>query len=240
MLEAENGTFISPLERDGIAGAAVAGCASVNTWPVLAGSDDSAVLAAPIILPEHPAIAPESLGNLFDNTEVEEALLLHVQALSDEEREEIGAQDPTVRQMIAKAAATTPEEMISLHGKMNPVGQTDARGGFGSPYQGSPPLPPDPGPPAEPGHPNPGEQTLEIDGVTFRKGGKVVLRPGTERDVLDRMLDGRLATIERLYIDYEDGAHVAVTVDDDPAQELFRETGRYLFFKAGELEAISE
>ena len=31
-----------------------------------------------------------------------------------------------------------------------------------------------------------------------------------------------------------------MTIDDDPAQELFRETGRYLFFKAGELEAVPE
>ncbi len=240
VLETDAGRFISPLERDGIAGAAVAACESVNTWPVLAAADDTAILAAPIILPEHPSIAPESLGNLFDNTEIEEALLLHVQVLSDSEREEIGAQDPAVREMIAKAAATTPAEMISLHGKMTPVAQTDARGGFDSSHQATPPLPPDPGPPAEPGHPNPGEQTLELNGVTFRKGGKVVLRPGTERDVLDRMLDGRRATIERLYIDYEDGAHVAVTVDDDPAQELFRETGRYLFFKAGELEAVEQ
>ena len=27
-----------------------------------------------------------------------------------------------------------------------------------------------------------------------------------------------------------------MTVDDDPAQELFRETGRYLFFKPDEVE----
>ena len=73
--------------------------------------------------------------------------------------------------------------MISLHGKLTPVGQAERRGGFDSPYQASPPMPPDPGPPAEPGHPNPGEQTLELDGITFRKGGKVVLRPGTDRDV---------------------------------------------------------
>ena len=67
--------------------------------------------------------------------------------------------------------------------------------------------------------------------MRFHKGGKVVLRPGTDRDVYDRMLDGRTATIERLYVDYEDGAHIAVTIDDDPGQELFRETGRYLFFQ---------
>ena len=111
--------------------------------------------------------------------------------------------------MIERAAAAAPSEIASLHGLMSP---SDVLG-------------------QEPGHPNPGEPELEIGGVTFRKGAKVVLRPGTDRDVYDRMLDGRRATIERLYIDYEDGAHVAVTVDDDPGQELFRETGRYLFFK---------
>ena len=61
--------------------------------------------AAAIVLPDHPRIAPESLGNLFDNTEIEEALLLHVQALSDAERAEIAAQDPAVREMIERAAA---------------------------------------------------------------------------------------------------------------------------------------
>ncbi len=231
VLEASGGRFVSPLERDGIAGAAVAGCENANTWPVLATPGDDAVLAAPILLPDHPSLAPESLGNLFDNTEIEEALLLHVQVLSDEEREQIAGQDPTVREMIERARAATPEQMISLHGRLESKDPA---------LQLTPPLPPDPGPAAEPGHPNPGEATLEIDGVTFRKGGKVRLRPGTDRDVYDRMLDGRTATIERLYIDYEDGAHVAVTIDDDPAQELFRETGRYLFFKAAELEAAGE
>ena len=45
--------------------------------------------AAPILLPDHPSLAPESLGNLFDNTEIEEALLLHVQAHLDADPEEL-------------------------------------------------------------------------------------------------------------------------------------------------------
>jgi hypothetical protein len=44
------------------------------------------------MLPDHPELAPESLGNLFDNTEIEEALLLHVHALSEDERAEIAGQ----------------------------------------------------------------------------------------------------------------------------------------------------
>jgi hypothetical protein len=51
-----------------------------------------------------------------------------------------------------------------------------------------------------------------------------------DRDTFDRMLDGRTATLERIYIDYDDRVHLAVTVDDDPGQDLMRETGRYLFF----------
>ncbi len=94
--EVDGGRFVSPLERDGEAGAAVAGCESENTWPVLAGEADETLLGAPIVLPDHPRMAPESLGNLFDNTEIEEALLLHVKTLSDTEREAIAAQDPAV------------------------------------------------------------------------------------------------------------------------------------------------
>ena len=69
---------------------------------------DDAVLGAAIVLPDHPQIAPESRGGLFDSTEIEEALLLHVHALSDAEREEIERQDPAVREMVARAAAATP------------------------------------------------------------------------------------------------------------------------------------
>ena len=58
----------------------------VNTFPVLADDADDVVLGAAIVLPDHPQIAPESRGGLFDSTEIEEALLLHVQALSDAER----------------------------------------------------------------------------------------------------------------------------------------------------------
>jgi hypothetical protein len=232
VVETSSGRFASPLEREGPAGEAVAASKSINTFPVLASPGDDAILAATIVLPDHPRMAPESLGNLFDNTEIEEALLLHVKALSEGERDAIAAQDPAVRKMVERAERTTPEQMLALHGRLEDAGAPTV------PQWTEPGAPADPGPSPEPGHPNPGEPMLELDGVTFRKGAKVILRPGTDRDVIDRMLDGRTATIERLYLDYEDGAHIAVTVDDDPGQELFRETGRYLFFRAGELEAV--
>src|SRR6185295_4951118 len=79
------GRFISPVEREGEFAPDIAASKNVNTWPVLATPEDDALLGAAIFLPDHPQMAPESHLNLFDNTEIEEALLLHVHALSDGE-----------------------------------------------------------------------------------------------------------------------------------------------------------
>ena len=81
---------------------------------MLATEADDAVLGTTYVLPDHPQIAPESRGGLFDSTEIEEALLLHVQVLSDAERADIERADPAVREMIERAAAATPEEIIAL------------------------------------------------------------------------------------------------------------------------------
>ena len=105
------GRFASPLDEGGA-------LRSENTFPVLATPDDDVLLGATIMLPEHPQIAPESRGDLFDGTEIEEALLLHVLALSDDERASIERDDPAVRAMIERAAAATPAEILALHGRM--------------------------------------------------------------------------------------------------------------------------
>ena len=76
------------------------------------------MLGAAIVLPDHPRIAPESRGNLFDGTEIEEALLLHIQTLSDAERAEIEEQDPAVRDMIERATSATPDDIGALHGRV--------------------------------------------------------------------------------------------------------------------------
>jgi hypothetical protein len=81
-----------------------------------------------------------------------------------------------------------------------------------------------------------GEAEVTVDGVTFRPGESVRLRAGLDGTAHDGMLAGRRATIERILIDYDDAVHLAVTVDDDPGQELMREMGRYLFFKPHEVE----
>jgi hypothetical protein len=119
-LRLEQGHFASPLDEG-------ADLRSENTFPVLATSDDDVLLGATIVLPEHPQIAPESRGDLFDGTEIEEALLLHVLALSDDERASIERDDPAVRAMIERAAAATPSEILALHGRMTPCDPRSAK-----------------------------------------------------------------------------------------------------------------
>jgi hypothetical protein len=108
VLTITGGRFRSPLEAAGD---------PVNTFPVLAGDADEVLFGAAIVLPDHPQLAPESRGDLFDGTEIEEALLLHVLALTDGEREEIAAHDPAVREMIERAVAAAPADITALHGR---------------------------------------------------------------------------------------------------------------------------
>jgi hypothetical protein len=214
ILRVSGGRFSSPLECS---------CGSVNTFPVLASATDDAVIGAAIVLPDHPRIAPESRGGMFDSTEIEEALLLHVRTLSYAEREEIERQDPLVREMVARAAAATPDDILALHGRVT----------LRDPVTNTPPeAPPDLV------DPQAGEQHAEVAGVRFARGGKVRIRPGPDADLHARMLDGRTATIERIMVDYDGKTHLGVTIDDDPGQELLRESGRFLFFFAPEVEVL--
>ena len=65
------------------------------------------------------------------------------------------------------------------------------------------------------------------------------IRPGPDADLHARLLDGRSATIERIFTDYDGKTHLGVTIDGDPGQELMRETNRLLFFFAPEVEVSS-
>jgi hypothetical protein len=110
VLRVENGAFVSPLEADG--------CRNEGLWPCLVGEppDRSTILASPIILDEYPQIAPESPGDLFDGGEIDELLILNVLALTDEERAEVRASDPRVRELLDRCEGLSPEQLLRLHG----------------------------------------------------------------------------------------------------------------------------
>lgn len=120
VLRAPQARFVSLMDPPEDLRAEAAGCDNTGVWPVLAGpeGDRHTVLAAPIILYDHPRISPESPGDLFDATEIDQLLTLSVLALSDREREEIRHGDPRARAILERCDSLTPDELMRLHGIM--------------------------------------------------------------------------------------------------------------------------
>lgn len=117
-LEVEGGEFVSLTDPPEELREAVEGCENLKTWPVLVGEEGerSMMLSSPIILSDHPRIAPESPGDLFDGGEIDQLLILNILTLTDEEKEEMRASDPRAREILTRCESLSPEELMSLHG----------------------------------------------------------------------------------------------------------------------------
>lgn len=118
ILRVGQGAFVSLLDPPEALAAAARACHNTGTWPVLVGDEGEtdALLSSPIILYDYPQIAPESLGPLFDGTEIDELLMLRILALTDEEKAEMRQGDAQVRAMLERTEAITPEQLMKLHG----------------------------------------------------------------------------------------------------------------------------
>jgi hypothetical protein len=268
----------------------VAACTNTGTWPVLAGPDDCTdlLLASPVILYDHPEVAAESAGDLFDATEIDEILTLRTMALTDAEKREARSSDPRAAALIDRLDHIPPEMLERMHGAIR----------YLRPVAGSPPVPPAAGIPpmpdgmgaGMPGWPpddiptwsTPGMLTLPdgglaaddllgdgpdgqvtgrpaapwwdpgadasvspatdhvvVGGVRIASGSRVIMRPGVRRaDAQDLFLIGREATVQAVLHDVDGQIHVAVSPDNDPAAELQRNHGRFLYFSPDEIEPI--
>ena len=93
-------------------------CRNEGTWPVLVGEEGSRdrVLSSPIILEDHPKVAPESPGDLFDGGEIDQLLTLNILSLTDEEKAEMRAADPRTREILERTEALSEQELMRLHG----------------------------------------------------------------------------------------------------------------------------
>jgi hypothetical protein len=122
-LEVEGGEFISLIDPPEAMVEAVEGCENLKTWPVLLGEEGerSAMLSSPIILYDYPQIAPESPGDLFDGTEIDQMLILNVLNLTDEEKQEMRASDPRGREILERCESLTPEELMKLNGTFRDI-----------------------------------------------------------------------------------------------------------------------
>jgi hypothetical protein len=125
ILQAEEGTFISQADPPETWEKVSETLKNINTWPVLVEKDDRKILSSPIILYDYPEIAPESLGDLFDSTEIEELLLLQIAALPEKEKKEIDQADGKMEAMLRRIENSTPEDLMKLHGRLTEIKNED-------------------------------------------------------------------------------------------------------------------
>jgi hypothetical protein len=123
ILAAEHGMWLSLADPPADAVEAAAGCRNAGLWPVLVGEPGASdvVLASPIILEDHPQVAPESSGDLFDATEIDEILSLRILALTDDEKAEMRASDARARALLDRTEALTGDDLMRMHGTIRSV-----------------------------------------------------------------------------------------------------------------------
>ena len=252
IITVSGGAFLSMTDPPEWASHEVGGCQNTGCWPVLAGPDDSrqVMLAAPIILPDHPRVAPESPGELYDGTEIDEILTLRTLALSDEEKAAARATDPRAAALIDRVETMDAPTMEQLHGTIRAMtglrpaatqagraaGEPAAFGATagGVPWGGGDVPWWDPGADASV---SPDTDAVVIAGQRVARGSRVILRPGRRRaDAQDMFLAGRPALVEAVLLDVDDAAYLAVTLADDPAADLQSAHGRFLYFSPDEVE----
>jgi len=258
LIAVSGGTFLSQTDPPEWAAAETAACVNIGTWPVLAGPADcrDLMLSSPVILYDHPEVAAESAGDLFDATEIDEILTLRTLALTDAEKREARATDPRAAEIMDRLDTMPPEMLERMHGAIRylrsvpgprpepgAVGSPGAPGDFGElgdpadPVFSRPQVPWwDPGADASV---SPETDHVVIAGVRVARGSKVRMRPGSRRaDAQDLFLAGRTAVVEAVLHDVDGQVHVAVSPDHDPVAELQRSHGRFLYFAPDEIEPV--
>jgi hypothetical protein len=242
VLAVTDGEFISLIDPPQWAKPAVEACRNERTWPVMIGDAGrrDVILVSPIILYDYPTIAPESPGDLFDGTEIDEILTLRTMTLTDEEKAEARATDDRVRKLMDRVDSMPPEMLDKLHGAIRYLGETpgtrkepdsiETLTTPGTPWWD----------PAADASVDPDTDSVVIAGVEIAKGSRVVLNPGFRRtDAQDMFLAGRTATVAAVLRDVDGNTHVAVTIDDDPGADISALHGRFRYFAPEELAPLA-
>jgi hypothetical protein len=234
LIAARNGAFVSLLDPPPQYAAAAQACANRGVYPVLSGpaGDQSLMLCAPIILYDHPQVAPESRGDFFDGTEMDEMLALRVLTLTDEEKQEMRQSDPHARTILERVEQLASGSLLSVHGATRSIAPSVSEtsivkvdGAFE---------------PWDPFAEKPAVESMPVFGVEVRKGDRVRLWPQKKADIMDSVMEGRVAVVEAIERDLEGNAQFAVVLEDDPGRDLglLRQVGHRFFFSPEEVEPL--
>ncbi len=120
LLGVRDGEFISLLDPPDDCREAAAACRNVGVWPVLVGAEGQTdtLLASPIILYDYPQLAPESPGDFFDSTEIDEMLTLRILTLTDDEKRAMAAVDERARALLERTEMLARQPNLELHGTL--------------------------------------------------------------------------------------------------------------------------
>jgi hypothetical protein len=224
VLHLERAEFVSLMDPPPALHESARSCKNEGTWPVLVGrektGDRSTMLSSPIILYDYPKIAPESPGELFDGTEIDEILTLRVMTMTDAEKEEMRQSDERARQILERTESLPEDQLWRMHGVVQELRSTDAD--F---FSNDRRL-----------------EVVEVNGVQLRTGHRVRIRPKSRADIMDIALEGKTAIIEAIEQDAENRIHLALVLDDDPGKDLgfMRQPGHRFFYALDEVEPLAE
>ncbi len=248
LVSVEGAEFVSMTDPPPDAADAASRCTQQRCWPVLAGTegDHSLMLVSPIILYDHPEVAEQSAGSLFDSTEIDEILTLRVMTMTDAEKASARATDAKAGEIIDRCDAMTPEAMQQLHGVLRDphAGEMDpfASNAFPSDVDLSSTLGFDGDvpwwDPAVDSSVDPSTDAVTIRGVRVAKGSTVRVHPSRRSDAQDFFYAGQLARVTAVLSDVDGQHHVAVVLADDPAAEMHDWYGRYMYFAPDEIEPV--
>jgi hypothetical protein len=236
--EVTDGEFVSLLEPPASAAGAAANCRHHRCFPVLAGppGEHDLVLMSPIILYDHPEIAEQSEGALYDSTEIDEILTLRVMTMTDEEKAHARATDALAAQIIDRCDSMSPEAMLNLHGVLrNPRASGDTPGLIPEIPEGV-----EWWDPLADTAVRPDIDAVLVNGVRITRGSRVRLRPSRRADAQDLFFADRIARVTAVHEDVDGDQHVGVVLEADPAADLYDWYGRYLYFAPDEVEPLRE
>lgn len=223
ILHAAGGECISLLDPPGEYLEAARICRQIGAWPVLVGDENAhardTMLSSPIILYDYPKIAPESAGDLFDGTEIDEILSLRIQTMTEAEKSEMRQLDEYARRILERTENLAEADMLRMHGVMREERPPNEE--FFNPSR---PL-----------------EQVTVQGVRLKAGDRVRIRPKKRADVMDIALEGKVAIIESVQEDLEGVAHLALILEEDPGRDLglLRQPGHRFFYGADEVEPIA-
>jgi hydrogenase maturation protease len=128
LLGVEDGDFVSLTDPPDIYTGEARACRNIGAWPVLVGDgvQRDTILSSPIILYDYPQLAPESPGDLFDSTEIDEILTLRILTLTDDEKRAAAGVDDRVRDLLSRTESLARDQLMNLHGAvrgLRPVAQ---------------------------------------------------------------------------------------------------------------------